>query len=72
MDKPTSNEAVHFYSGQSQPSGALSHRRVVRFWSGVDTAVLLCDCELVQSILAKQTFASGLGKTIKMIFDDHH
>lgn len=37
MDKPTSNEAVHYYSGQSQPSGALSPRRVVRFWSGVDT-----------------------------------
>ncbi len=40
MDKPTSNEAVHYYSGQSQPSGALSPRRVVRFWSGVDTLLV--------------------------------
>ena len=40
MDKPTSNEAVHYYSGQSQPSGALSPRRVVRFWSGVDSSAI--------------------------------
>ena len=36
MDKPTSNKAVHFPSGQNQPSGALSLRRPVRFCSGVD------------------------------------
>ncbi len=37
MDKPKPNKVAQFCSGQIQPSGALSLRRMVRFWSGVDT-----------------------------------
>ncbi len=37
MDKPKPNKLAQFYSGQIQPNGALSLRRSVQFWSGVDT-----------------------------------
>ena len=36
MDKPKPNKLAQFYSGQIQPNGALSLRRSVQFWSGVD------------------------------------
>jgi hypothetical protein len=38
MDKPKPNKLAQFYSGQIQPNGALSLRRSVHFWSGVDRA----------------------------------
>jgi hypothetical protein len=38
MDKPKPNKLAQFYSGQIQPNGALSLRRSVQFWSGVDTS----------------------------------
>ena len=38
MDKPKPNKLAQFYSGQIQPKGALSLRRSVQFWSGVDNA----------------------------------
>ena len=37
MDKPKPNKLAQFYSGQIQPNGALSLRRSVQFWSGVDS-----------------------------------
>jgi hypothetical protein len=38
MDKPKPNKLAQFYSGQIQPNGALSLRRSVQFWSGVDSS----------------------------------
>jgi hypothetical protein len=40
MDKPKPNKLAQFYSGQIQPNGALSLRRSVQFWSGVDRGVV--------------------------------
>jgi len=37
MDKPKPNKLAQFYSGQIKPNGALSLRRSVQFWSGVDS-----------------------------------
>ena len=37
MDKPTSNKVAQFYSAKIQKSGALLLRRLVQFYSGVDT-----------------------------------
>ena len=39
MDKPKPNKLAQFYSGQIQPNGALSLRRSVQFWSGVDIPI---------------------------------
>ena len=38
MDKPKPNKLAQFYSGQIQPNSALSLRRSVQFWSGVDSS----------------------------------
>lgn len=44
MDKPKPNKLAQFYSGQIQPNGALSLRRSVQFWSGVDIKVNYVFC----------------------------
>ena len=63
MDKPKPNKLAQFYSGQIQPNGALSLRRSVQFWSGVDTAHLPpllckapCFCALLFGELAMLDF----------------
>jgi hypothetical protein len=58
MDKPKPNKLAQFYSGQIQPNGALSLRRSVQFWSGVDTliALPLLRPSLVKSYLDKMSY----------------
>ena len=62
MDKPKPNKLAQFYSGQIQPNGALSLRRSVQFWSGVDSrAEKICLTSADAGLICCEKLANELG-----------